>query len=277
MNLAFRKPYKDIDLLDIKPLEAHAVNIEKMQDTMRRVSVRKILAIGKELIEARERLGKKGSGKFGAWCRDRLKFSRRTCYNYIYAYEVFGDCATVAQMFDVTAMYHLAQPGVPSKAITEALIHAESGRRITMAMVRTILDLMLPNPKDEEQKYERPKTPKKKKEKPDSEADGETDAEDGDGKQHDEESRQLARLKKVYNDANVDDRRQFKKWLAERAEKYRYKRHAENKRIVECGDKRVDLIKRKGEYKPKYDKEGRRVDREELRKKARAKARKRPR
>jgi flagellar motility protein MotE (MotC chaperone) len=276
MNLAFRKPYKGIDLLEIKPLEAHAVNIEKLQDTMRSVSVRKVLAIGKELIEARERLGKKGSGKFGAWCRDRLKMSRRSCYNYIYAYEVFGDCATVAQMFDVTAMYHLAQPGVPSKAVTEALIHAEGGRRITMGWARLILDLLESERKEEEPKYERPKAPKKK-EKRDSEADDEPDGEDSDGKQHDKESRQLARLKKVYNQANVDDRRQFEKWLEERAEKYRYKRHAKIKRLVECGDKGVEVIKRKGEFKPKYDRDGRRVDREKLRKKARADARMRPR
>jgi hypothetical protein len=268
-NLAFRKFYKDIDSLEIKPLEAHAVNIEKLQDSMRRVTVRKVLEIGKELIEARQRLGNKGTGKFGAWCRDRLKMARRTAYNYIYSYEVFGGCAIVAQSFDVTAMYLLAQPGVKSTAVTEALIHAENGRRITLAVAKQILDLVHQDWQQEERKYQKryDSKDKKKKSKRDDQKheDGEIDES---GEEFQPDSRQLTRLKKAYNETSVDDRKRFKKWVEERTQKYEHKRHSEQKRLVECGDKGVMLIKRKGEFQPKYDKDGRRLDRKTRSKRA---------
>lgn len=258
---AFRSYYKDIDSLDIQPLEAHARNIEVMQDRVRSVSARHVLKIGKELIEARERLGKKGTGTFGRWCRDRLKMSRRSCYNYIYAYEVFGDCAIVAQMFDVTAMYYLSQPGVHSRAVTEALIHAEGGRRITLSWAKQILEL-LDVKKEGESKYEQKKRRKKEEKEQDKREEGEGESEEDDGgKEHDPDSSRLARLKRFYNETPADDRAKFKEWLEERQEKYRHKRHANHKRLVECGDKGVETMKRKGEFKPKYGKDGRRLDR----------------
>lgn len=99
-----------------------------------------ILANGREFAEARDELRHNKAGGFEGWVRHH-GWSRRTAYNYIQAWEVFGgNCATVAQLsIDPGALYLLAAPSTPEPARVEALDRARLGEPITHATAQEIV------------------------------------------------------------------------------------------------------------------------------------------
>jgi hypothetical protein len=97
-----------------------------------------VLAIGEDLCAAREVLANQKNGVFLQWLDGACGYSARTAYNYMAAYESFGKLATVASFEDV-ALYALASPSTPKKAVSEALKLADKGINVTGKMAKQII------------------------------------------------------------------------------------------------------------------------------------------
>jgi Protein of unknown function (DUF3102) len=97
-----------------------------------------LMEIGQMLSIAHEQLANHNGGTFQKWVESECGFSKRTAYNYMAAFNVFGRCATVAQLED-GAMYALAQNGTPEKALKEVLKLTEKGVKITQKQAKEII------------------------------------------------------------------------------------------------------------------------------------------
>ncbi len=132
-----RRFFKDKELHAFT--EDRAAAIEQAQAELRKTTAAAVIAIGRELHKVQRRLAKRGEGIFNAWMKQRLKVGRRTAYKMISVHLVFGDCAQYAQTCDVSALYVLAQNGVPKQAIEEALALAKEGHTVTHQLAKTII------------------------------------------------------------------------------------------------------------------------------------------
>jgi flagellar hook-basal body complex protein FliE len=126
--------YEDIDKDDAALLRHCEKELQKHKAS---VAVG-LMAIGETLTIAHERLAKYGQGSFQKWIESKCGFSKRSAYNYMAAFNVFGDCATVAQMED-GAMYALASKGTPENALKEVLKLAAKGTNITQKHAKEII------------------------------------------------------------------------------------------------------------------------------------------
>jgi hypothetical protein len=95
---------------------------------------------GKIIDGAHELFAKAGcEGKFSEWVESELKVSRQTAYNYMWAWQRFGNCKTIYNL-DAGAMYKLAAPTVPAAAAKEAIKLSEKGQRIDSAKAKELLE-----------------------------------------------------------------------------------------------------------------------------------------
>jgi hypothetical protein len=96
------------------------------------------IKIGENILAVKAQLK---HGQFGKWLETEFQWSRRTAYNYITAFESFGNCANFAQLdFATSALYSLAKSSTPEAARQEALKRAAQGERITSSKARKIID-----------------------------------------------------------------------------------------------------------------------------------------
>src|SRR5262245_12062158 len=99
-----------------------------------------ILDNGRDFAEARVELRHNKAGGFEGWVGHH-GWSRAAAYNYIAAWEHFGNCPTVGQlMIDAKALYALAAPSTPEEAREEAIARAEDGEQITHAKAQEIIE-----------------------------------------------------------------------------------------------------------------------------------------
>ena len=83
-----------------------------------------IIAIGKKLIEIKERVG---HGRYGQFVRDRLTFGERTAQEYVRSYELLksAQCADFKSLkIDPSAIRLLARASTPEAVRIEALVRA---------------------------------------------------------------------------------------------------------------------------------------------------------
>lgn len=98
------------------------------------------MAIGESVAAAHAILaGEGGDGKFSEWVELECGFGRTSAYNYLWTWQKFGNCSTVEQ-FDAGALYALASPKAPPKAVAEAEKLADKGHKITLDKARELLD-----------------------------------------------------------------------------------------------------------------------------------------
>jgi hypothetical protein len=98
-----------------------------------------ILANGREFCEAREELRHNKTGGFEGWYTLH-GWKRATVYNYIQAWEQFGNLPTVAQLaIAPSALYLLAAPSTPESAREEALARAEAGEPVSYSAAQEIV------------------------------------------------------------------------------------------------------------------------------------------
>lgn len=98
------------------------------------------LSIGKSVATAHAILAKDGKdGEFSRWVELECGFGRTSAYNYMWAWQRFGNCSTVEQ-FDSGALYALASPKAPEKAAKEAEKLADKGHKITLDTAKELLD-----------------------------------------------------------------------------------------------------------------------------------------
>lgn len=128
-------------------IEGHA----RVIDSLKARGIETILKIGEHLAAVHELLAGNGrDGAFGPWIRERCGFSTRSGYNYIGAFETFGNkCETVSHLFDARAVYVLSADSCPEKAVAEALRKAKKGQKITAKLAAELKRKHTPTPDDD--------------------------------------------------------------------------------------------------------------------------------
>ena len=120
-----RFDYTQFHSADADALERHADSILEAAQAVKKATADGMLKIGKELTEAQQRLSRHGTGTFGRWCKERCGISRTTAHRILKAYKAFGDCSTVEQTMDASAVYVLSEKSCPEEAKKEAVRQAE--------------------------------------------------------------------------------------------------------------------------------------------------------
>lgn len=102
--------------------------------------IENVLELGKLIEQAHEALAGGGrDGEFGPWVEAECGFTKKTAYNYLHAFQRFNKCESLSH-FSAEAVYALAGPDVPDKAVSEAVKLADKGVRVNAGKAREILD-----------------------------------------------------------------------------------------------------------------------------------------
>jgi hypothetical protein len=98
------------------------------------------LTAGEPISKAHELLATSGKeGKFSKWVEVVLGVSRQTAYRFMWTWERFGNCNSLEQ-FTTEALYLLAGPNVPDKAVKEAVKLADKGQRIDKPLGEELIE-----------------------------------------------------------------------------------------------------------------------------------------
>jgi hypothetical protein len=112
-------------------MEKHASKIASTHEQARRISAASVIAVGKELKAAWERLAGKGrDGMFRLWIENRCGFAKTSAYKAIAVFERFEKWTHCVHLFDASALYLLSAESCPPKARAEAIRRAENGEDI---------------------------------------------------------------------------------------------------------------------------------------------------
>jgi len=131
--------YTGLTDAEAKALEGHARAIDATQDRVRRVTAEGVLALGRHLKAAQERLANCKNGVFVKWAKQRCGISTGTAYNAISAFNTFQNLESISQ-FDASSLYLLSADCCPEKATTKALRLADKGERITHKRAQELID-----------------------------------------------------------------------------------------------------------------------------------------
>lgn len=109
----------------------------EIRERLRR-SAQDIWEIGQKLADVRSRLK---HGQFDVWLKAEFDWSRRTAYNFINVYEVFGERANLAQIDIATsALYLLAAPSTPQNVRDEVMQRAREGETVSHKNLRQVIE-----------------------------------------------------------------------------------------------------------------------------------------
>lgn len=128
----------DYSTIEDKDVKGKLINIEGRIKKRWAGVVSSIIETGGDLSAARSVLADHKNGTFVRWLEDACGFSERTAYNYMNAFDRFGSFATVAKLED-TAMYALAAPSTPEKAVAEAKKLADKGVQVTAKLAKELI------------------------------------------------------------------------------------------------------------------------------------------
>lgn len=122
---------------DFKDVEQLAKHIDSAKEAIRK----NVIAIGKYLSRAHDKLAKHGSGVFGKWVEERCGIAIQSARNFMRVAEVFGigERTKFVQTFDQSAMYVLAAPSTPREAVDEAMGMAKEGEYVSHAIAKEIV------------------------------------------------------------------------------------------------------------------------------------------
>ena len=91
-------------------------------------TVENIIAIGRDLILVKERLG---HGEFGKWIAAEFRMTDRSARNFMRVAERFEDKSEIISDFEPTVLYALAAPSTPDEVVEKALQQAQIGETIS--------------------------------------------------------------------------------------------------------------------------------------------------
>lgn len=128
----------DYSTIDDKDQRGKLISLEGRVKKLYAGVASSIIEIGQVVSSARSVLGNQKNGQFLKWVEGACGFSERTAYNYMNAFDRFGNVATVAS-FEDSALYALATPKVSQKAVTEATKLADKGVRITGKLAKELI------------------------------------------------------------------------------------------------------------------------------------------
>jgi len=132
------KPAKVVvgEVVDVtKRLSALARTIKSNQ----RKAVDAVMAVGEDLIEARDLLGNHSGGSYGKWLKEKVGMSRTTAFRFVQLAETWTGCSKVKQLADLDALRRLS--GAPDQAIAKAKTILAAGNRLDMAAANEVLRL----------------------------------------------------------------------------------------------------------------------------------------
>lgn len=138
MTGALTVTHFDYALIEDKDSKGKLISLEARIKKQHSGMAESIIEIGQELATARAILANHRNGTFIKWVEGACGFSERTAYNYMNAFERFGSFATVAKLED-TAMYALAAPKTPEKAVSEAKKLADKGISVTAKLAKELI------------------------------------------------------------------------------------------------------------------------------------------
>jgi hypothetical protein len=98
-----------------------------------------MLLMGRAIKDAQGLLANYGDGTFGRWIEAECGITPRSGYNYLRAWEDFGDCESLSQ-FTAEAMYLLSAPSAPPQALARAKKLAAKGDRIDKKVALGLLN-----------------------------------------------------------------------------------------------------------------------------------------
>lgn len=122
-----------------KLVEDQALAIQRSREQFSRLKSEHIISVGKLLMEAQSKLSKYGDGVFIKWLKERLHISKTTAYKWIQVADIFGDCPQCVQRIQPSALYKLAQAGLPAGARRKALEAAEKGGTVTLTLANQLI------------------------------------------------------------------------------------------------------------------------------------------
>ena len=95
-----------------------------------------IIAIGKDLIEVKDKLGQ---GSFGIWINRELDMSDRTARNYMHAAEWAAGKTEIISDLSPTALYRLAAPSTSDKKKEKVVADLQAGKRVQSTAVENMI------------------------------------------------------------------------------------------------------------------------------------------
>jgi hypothetical protein len=114
-------------------LRSHARHIERLG----RRAVHDVIEIGRRLCDAKRRLG---HGKFLCWIAHEFGWSERTAENFMRVYDLSCKSEKFADLnLPISALYLLAAPSTPDKALEEVAVRVGNGNGVSIAEVRDII------------------------------------------------------------------------------------------------------------------------------------------
>src|SRR5262245_17702533 len=114
-------------------LRSHARHIEQLG----RRAVRDVIEIGRRLHDAKRRLG---HGKFLCWIAHEFGWSERTAENFKRVYDLSLKSENFADLdLPLSALYLLAAPSTPSKALEQVARRVGYGNDVSVAEVKDII------------------------------------------------------------------------------------------------------------------------------------------
>ena len=115
-------------------LRVHARAIQRLG---RRV-IADVVEIGRRLNDAKNRLG---HGKFLTWLVAEFGWSERTAENFMRVYDLYRKSEKFADLqVPISALYLLAAPSTPDKALEEVATRIGNGNDVSLAEVKDIID-----------------------------------------------------------------------------------------------------------------------------------------
>jgi hypothetical protein len=117
----------------LRILRAHARHIQRLS----RRAIGDVVEIGRRLSDAKCRLG---HGRFLVWLQAEFGWSERTAQNFMRVYDLHGKFANFADLnVPLSALYLLAAPSTPDKALFATAARAGIGTGLSLAEVREII------------------------------------------------------------------------------------------------------------------------------------------
>lgn len=203
-----RKPSKTFKQLETEAQEVDAVlnRLNTSTAIFEKSRTQVALEVGAILTAAQKKLSKYGEGTYIRWIQERLGMKKTTAYKWIRLHEFFGDCPPCVQSIDVSALYILAKDSGPvyRSALKDALELADKGVRVTCKHVRLILQAH----RDEALQ----RICQAHREEPDPDKWDDEDVPEVPGRRT-----PLQKLKGDWRAATLDEQRQFKKWVKDKA------------------------------------------------------------
>ncbi|MGH9931008.1 MAG: hypothetical protein ACREA9_17510 [Pyrinomonadaceae bacterium] len=123
-----------------KDVKGKLINLAGQFNNKMRSYKKSWLDLGEIVSDAHELLSGVGrDGKFASWIESFLNVSRQTAYRYMWAWQRFGKCNSV-EHFTTEALYELAGPNTPEKAVKEAIKLADKGKTITKSVSSELVE-----------------------------------------------------------------------------------------------------------------------------------------